>query len=333
MNKKKRTTINDVADYVGVHKTTVSRALNNPGRISKELSQKIKNAVTQLNYIPNQAARSLHLNYSNTLALLIPSFVNNVFNDVITGVKSVADESGYSLMVGTSTYDKNEEEKVVESYIQQSVDGFILTSTQHTERTLSILRSANVPVAEIMDVSENPFNINYGVDQESAAAEITKHLVAQGHKRIAFCSLALDSRATLRKRGWSQVLLDVGLDDSMAVHFDTQASLNTGAELLSEVLRRWGRVDAVFFVSDELAAGAIMECHRRSLNVGSEISICGFHDLEIAASVYPSLSTVSTPRRQMGELAAKGLVDIIEGVEVVDPIRTFPYEIKIRDSA
>ena len=130
MKKKKRTTINDVADFVGVHKTTVSRALNNPGRISKELSQKIRNAVTQLNYIPNQAARSLHLNYSNTLALLIPSFVNNVFNDVITGVKSVADASGYSLMVGTSTYDKDEEEKVVESYIQQSVDGFILTSTQ-----------------------------------------------------------------------------------------------------------------------------------------------------------------------------------------------------------
>jgi len=333
MIKKKRTTISDVADYVGVHKTTVSRALNNPGRISKELSVKIKNAVIELNYIPNQAARSLHLDYSNTIALLIPSFVNMVFDDVITGVKSVTDKHGYALMVGTSTYSELGEETIVESYIQQSVDGIILTSTRHTERTINMLNSAGLPVAEIMNMSDAPFDINYGVDQEAAAADITRYLVDKGHRRIVFCSLLLDSRATLRKKGCQRVLKEAGLDASMSLYSKAQASFQTGAELLAQVLQTWGLVDAVFFVSDELAAGAVMECHRRGLNVGKEISICGFNDLEMAKSIYPSLSTVATPRKEMGELAAKGLVDLIEGTEVIDPIRTFPYELKARDSA
>ena len=103
-NIKKRTTISDIAAHLGIHKTTVSRALKDSSSISKALSLKIKKAAKDLNYIPNRAAQSLSIQNNKTIALLLPSFGNNVFNDVVSGVKAVADELGYALMIGDATY-------------------------------------------------------------------------------------------------------------------------------------------------------------------------------------------------------------------------------------
>ena len=333
-NIKKRTTISDIAAHLGIHKTTVSRALKDSSSISKALSLKIKKAAKELNYIPNRAAQSLSIQNNKTIALLLPSFGNNVFNDVVSGVKAVADELGYALMIGDSTYSELGEERIVESYIQQAVSGFILTSSRHTDETIRMLKTSDAPVAEIMDMSESTFDINYGVDHFNAAKAMTDYLINEkARRKIAFCSLQLDWRAVLRKRGWEQALYNARLQDDMCLQSRADASFQAGAELLAESLHKWPDLDAVFFVSDELAAGAVMECNRRGIKPGKDIDICGFNDLSFAKAIYPSLTTVFTPRREMAELATRALISIIEGKSVKETSKVFPYEIKFRETA
>ena len=333
-NIKKRTTISDIAAHLGIHKTTVSRALKDSSSISKALSLKIKKAAKDLNYIPNRAAQSLSIQNNKTLALLLPSFGNNVFNEVVSGAKTVADELGYALMIGDSTYSELGEERIVESYIQQAVSGFILTSSRHTDETIRMLTTSDAPVAEIMDMSESTFDLNYGVDHFNAAKAMTDYLINEkARRKIAFCSLQLDWRAVLRKRGWEQALYNARLQDDMCLQSRADASFQAGAELLAESLHKWPDLDAVFFVSDELAAGAVMECNRRGIKPGKDIDICGFNDLSFAKAIYPSLTTVFTPRREMAELATRALISIIEGKSVKETSKVFPYEIKFRETA
>lgn len=331
--KKTRTTISDVAKHAGVHKTTVSRALKDSSSISKVLSLKIKKAAKELNYIPNRAAQSLSAHNNKTIALLLPSFGNNVFNEVVFGAKSVADAMNYSLMIGDSTYSELGEERVVESYIQQAVSGFILTSTRHTAETIKMLKASNAPVAEIMDISESTFDLNYGVDHKQAATELTQYLIAKGRRKIAFCSLLLDWRAVLRKQGWEKALQDAKLSSDLCIQSRAQASFQAGAELLIAALHKWPDLDAIFFVSDELAAGAVMECNRRGIKPGYDIDICGFNDLSFSKTIYPSLTTVYTPRKEMAELATRSLISLIEGKDVSEHTKIFPYEIKFRETA
>lgn len=331
--KKSRTKISDVANQLGVHKTTVSRALNNSSGISKSLALKIKKAARELNYIPNRAAQSLCADNNRTIALLLPSFGNNVFNDVMLGVKAVADKANYALMIGDSTYTELGEERTVESYIQQNVSGFILTSTRHTEETRKMLLATGTPVAEIMDISSEPFDINYGVNNELAAQSMTQHLIDKGRRNIAFCSLFLDWRAILRKQGWETALDNAGLSAERYVSSRADASFQAGAELLSETLHKWPDTDALFFVSDELAAGAVMECNRRGIKPGKDIDICGFNDLSFARSIYPALTTVSVPRRKMAEMATESLIALIEGEDVEPASQVLPFELKIRETA
>lgn len=331
--KKTRTTISDVAKHLGVHKTTVSRALNNSSSISNKLALKIKKAARELNYIPNRAAQNLSSRNNRTIALLVPSFSNDVFNDVVAGAKAAADELNYSLMIGDSTYSELGEERIVESYIEQAVSGFILTSTRHTERTVEMLKATEAPIAEIMNMSESVFDINYGVDQEKAAADMTQYLVDKGMKRIAFCSLLLDWRAIQRKKGWETTLRNAGLKADMCLHSRSPVSFQAGSELLNEALQKWPDVDAVFFVSDELAAGAVMECNRRGLKPGYDIAISGFNDLSYAKSIYPSLTTVYTPRHKMAEMATRSLITLIEGGKLSEPVKVLPYDIKERETA
>ena len=331
--KKSRTKISDVANHLGVHKTTVSRALNNASGVSKSLANKIKKAARELNYIPNRAAQSLCSDNNRTIALLLPSFGNNVFNDVMLGVKAVADKANYALMIGDSTYTELGEERTVESYIQQNVSGFILTSTRHTAETRKMLLATGTPVAEIMDISSEPFDINYGVNNALAAQSMPQHLIDKGRRNIAFCSLFLDWRAILRKQGWETALNSAGLSAERYLSSRADASFQAGAELLAETLHKWPDTDALFFVSDELAAGAVMECNRRGIKPGKDIDICGFNNLSFSRSIYPALTTVSVPRREMAEMATESLIALIEGEDVEQASQVLPFELKIRETA
>jgi LacI family gluconate utilization system Gnt-I transcriptional repressor len=330
----KRTTISDVAEYLGINKSTVSRALNNPNRVSNELHSKIIDACNVLNYLPNAAAKTLASASSKSIVLVIPSFTNSVFSEIISAAKSQCEAYDYNLLIGDSSYTKLGEEKVVENFISRNVDGFIFTETEHSLATQNLLRKANIPAVEIMDHLVKPnFNANFGVDQIAAATELTEYLVAKGRKRIAFCSTWLDKRALLRKTAWETVLEQHGLEHHRFINTKERTSFHNGSDAISEILNRWPDTDAVFFVNDDMAAGAIMQCHRYNIQVGKDLDIVGFNDLDFAEVINPRLTTIHTPRVEMAVKAVETLIALIEGKPCDSLHLAMQYELKIRESA
>ncbi len=128
-----------------------------------------------MNYIPNSIAKSLASSSTNSIVLLIPSFSNDVFKEVIDGVKEICDQWNYNLLISDFSYTPLEEQHIIEKYMQQNVDGFILTETFHTQKTIELLKTANIPTVEIMNIYDNPnFLANIGIDQYVAAKELIR---------------------------------------------------------------------------------------------------------------------------------------------------------------
>ena len=159
-----RITLGDVAGHVGVSKITVSRALRQPDKVADPLRQRILDAIDALGYIPNRQAGSLASARTHAIALLVPSLSNGVFSDVLRGVDDIVQDTGYQVLLGHSGYSLLEEEHLVSTYLGYGVEGFILPSGQHTERTLSLLSRSGLPVVEIMGLSASPVDMSVGLD-------------------------------------------------------------------------------------------------------------------------------------------------------------------------
>ncbi|AWB53659.1 LacI family DNA-binding transcriptional regulator [Pasteurella multocida] len=331
----KRTTIDDIAKALGVNKSTVSRAINNPSLVSNEMREKIQRMCERMNYIPNNIAKSLASSSTNSIVLLIPSFSNDVFNEVIEGVKRVCDQWNYNLLISDFSYTPLEEQRIIEKYLQQNVDGFILTETFHTQKTMDLLKIANIPTVEIMHIDSSPnFLANIGIDQYAAARYLIKFLVEEKkRKKIALCSSWLDSRACLRKTAWEDVLTECQLSTERYFRIQGKTSFTSGAESVLEILYQWPDTDAIFFINDDVAAGAIMECNRRGIKVGKELDIVGFNDLDFAKVLNPSLTTIFTPRFDMGKLGAEILIQYLAGKKPQQHIIELPFKFMRRQSA
>ena len=333
---KKHTTIDDIAKALGVNKSTVSRAINNPSLISTEMREKIEKMCRKMNYIPNSIAKSLASSSTNSIVLLIPSFSNDVFKEVIDGVKEICDQWNYNLLISDFSYTPLEEQHIIEKYMQQNVDGFILTETFHTQKTIELLKTANIPTVEIMNIYDNPnFLANIGIDQYVAAKELIRFLVQEKHrKNIALCSSWLDSRALLRKNAWEAVLNENNLVTDRHFKMQQRTSFASGAEALIEILYRWPDTDAIFFINDDIAAGAIMECSRRDIKVGKELDIVGFNDLEFSKVLNPSLTTIATPRFEIGKMGAEILIQFLTSKQLPpQQIIELPFKFMRRQSA
>lgn len=330
----KRTTLSDIADYVGINKSTVSRALSKPDRVSEDIRLKVAEASQALNYIPNVAAKNLASASSKSIVLIVPSFTNSVFSDVIETAKEQSRLRGYQLLIGDSAYTTLGEEKAIEHYLQHNVDGFILTETSHSNKTISLLTNSGVPVVEIMDVIEQPtFDANFGIDQSAAAEEITTHLINKGCRNIAFCSSWLDKRANLRKVSWEKTMASHNLENERIINLRSKTSFKSGADALEDILTQWPDTDAIFFVNDDLAAGAIMHSHRLGIKPGKDIDIVGFNDLDFSSVVSPTLSTVQVPRVEMTATATETLLNLVENKPTASLHQCFPYKLVLRESS
>ncbi|GAA5214182.1 LacI family DNA-binding transcriptional regulator [Corallincola platygyrae] len=328
-----RVTLADIAAKVGVSKITVSRAIRTPDKVSEALRLKIQRCIDENGYIPNRAAGALASSQSKTVALLVPSFSNAVFTEVVKGVDEVMLSEGYQVLIGHSGYSTLEEERLIETFLQFAVDGVILSGSQHTERARRMLGQANVPVVEMMELADNPLGICVGFDQVEAGRSVTEYLIEKGHKRIGFAGARMDHRAQQRLRGWREAMWKAGLSDEYLITSQAASSYDMGANLLAEFVQRWPDLDAIFFCNDDLAAGAIFECQRRNIRVPHELSVIGFNNLPIAASTSPSLTTVATPRYEVGRRSAQELLKLLQGEEAEELRIDLGFEVKGRESA
>lgn len=324
--KKRRPTLQDVADQVGVTKMTVSRFLRNPEKVSSKIKGQIESALDQLGYVHNRAPDILSKSRSYSIGVLVPSLTNQVFADVIKGIETETEPAGYQLMLAHYGYSQQSEEANIATLLSYNVDGLILSESYHTDRVKKMIETTGTPVVEIMDSISPAIQFSVGFDNEKASAAMTGHMIKLGRKNIVYLAARMDERTQMKMKGYEQTMNSHGLVPK-SLQTEQPSSFSLGASLLKDALLKWPEVDGLFCTNDDLAIGALFECQRLGISVPDQIGIAGFHGHDFAKVTVPRLATVSTPRYEMGAQAASLLLNHLAGNKVSTKAVELEFEI------
>jgi LacI family gluconate utilization system Gnt-I transcriptional repressor len=328
-------TLVDVALAAAVSPITVSRVINQPEKVSEAARLKVQKAIDDLGYIPNQHASSLASSRSGVIGVAIPSLSNVVFTDVLRGIYKVMGAAGYKVLLVDTHYSPLEEEKMVRTLMSQSPEGLIITGGDQTPACDQLLRRSRIPLVQIMELLANPIDMNIGFSHYEAGADVVAHLLAQGYRRIGFIGARLDSRVQQRMRGYTRALEKVDLFEGGLIATSPEpSSIALGGALFKTLMAaNQGHLDAVFCANDDLALGALFEAQRMNIAIPRQLAICGFNDIEAAAYVNPSLTSVAVGRYEMGIKAAELIIQVLNKQPVDNKQIDLGYVIKQRDSS
>lgn len=310
--KRSRPTLQDIADRVGITKMTVSRYMRNPDSVAQATRDKIAQVVEELGYIHNRTPAMLSKSSSKAIGILLPSLSNQVFSSFAQGVEHVTNLNGYDTLIAHYSYDRDVEEKKIESFLSYQVDGLILTDTNHTERTLQMIKTAGIPVVEAMDLPVNPIDMAVGLDHMQAAYEVVTQMIAKGKRNIAYFGARLDTRTQLRMHGYDKAVTETGLEP-LHVLTKEHSSFALGSTLLDKALLIQPELDGVFCTNDDIAIGTIMACRAKQQRVPEDISVVGFNALDMGKVISPTLASIDTPRFEIGKKSAELLLSALSG--------------------
>ncbi|PMR75168.1 gluconate operon transcriptional repressor GntR [Billgrantia endophytica] len=325
--KKKRPTLQDIADRVGATKMTVSRCLRDPATVSEELRERIFTVAEQVGYIPNRAPDLLSRATSHSIGVLVPSLTNQVFADVLVGIEAVTEPAGYHLMLSHYGYSPELEERSLASLLSYNVDGVILSDSRHTPRTCRMLETAGIPTIEIMDSLTPPLNQAVGFNNVRAAYDMVSEMIRRGRRHVIYLAVRLDERTRQREQGYRQAMEEQGLTP-VTLQRSQRSSYSVGAALLEEIVTDYPSADGIFCTNDDVAVGAYFECLRRGIEVPEQLAIAGFHGHDVGQVMSPRLASVVTPRQAIGERAAKELLARVRGGAVKATVIDLGYSIE-----
>lgn len=326
-----RTTLSDVADYIGVSAITVSRALNKPELVSEALRVRIDEAVQALGYVPNRAARALASARSHSVVVLVPSLSNTVFVDTLAAIHDTLYPRGYQMLIGDTRYSSQEEENLLRTYLEYNPDGILITGFDHTPATRSLLSAAGMPTVHMMELDDTMPCV--GFSQFDSGYALTRCLIEKGYRRIAFLAAQLDPRTLKRGEGYRAALREAGLySPQLELAESRPSSVGLGSRLLDRLLEQAPDCDAIFCNNDDLALGVLFQCQRRHIAVPGQLAIAGFNDLDASAWTNPPLTSVATPRYEIGREAAIMLLALMSGQVPVSTRVDLGYRLVVRHS-
>lgn len=331
MTKNKRPTLQDIADYLGITKMTISRYLRNPDSVANGTQARIAEAIERFGYIPNRAPDILSNAKSRAIGVLVPSLTNQVFANVIRGIEQITDKAGYQTMLAHYGYSEKKEERRIESLLSYNVDGIILSESQHSEKTKKMLKVANIPVIEIMDTTEVGIQQVVGFDNIAAAQAMVETMINRGHRNVVYFAARQDKRTRLRQQGYENAMARHQLTPHV-IATKEHSSFTLGGELLHQALETFPQIDGIFCTNDDIAIGAIFECQRLGIQVPKQIAVAGFHGHDVGQSITPQLATVITPRLDIGRIAAQELLARIDNIPAQSAIINLGYQIHFGES-
>lgn len=305
-----RVTINDVARASDTSKKTVSRVLNHEPGVRAEVRDRVMAAVAELNYRPLASARSLASNRSFMIGLLYDNLSPSYVMEVQAGVQEACEAQQYSMMVQPlDSTAKDFMERVEGILWRHRPDGLVLTPpiTDHPA-LLAHLHATDVPFASIAPRKSKGI-AGVILQEREAAAAMVDHLVALGHRRIAhIIGDPKHGAGVWRLAGYRDGMKRAGLEERADYMVQGQFSFESGVKAARQLLSLKQRPTAIFAADDDMAVGAIWAAAEAGVRVPDEISICGFDDTTIATRVWPLLTTVHQPVRDMGKRATEELL-------------------------
>ena len=300
-------TLRDVSEASGVSEMTVSRVLRNRSDVSDATRAKVLAATKSLGYVPNKIAGALASQRVNLVAVIIPSLSNMVFPEVMTGISEVLDETDLQPVFGVTNYHPEREEKVLYQMLSWRPSGVIIAGLEHSEASKAMLRAADIPVVEIMDVDGDPIDAAVGISHRRAGREMALEIVGAGYKRIGFLGtkMPLDHRARKRFEGFTEALAKAGLEVADQAFYSGGSALLKGREMTEKILSRTPDLDFIYYSNDMIGAGGLLYCLDKGIDVPGQIGLAGFNGVELLEGLPRKLATMDSCRTEIGRKAAR----------------------------
>lgn len=327
-------TMKDVARLAGVSTSTVSHVVNNTRFVSDEIRTRILQAVNELNYSPSALARSLKMNQTRTLGMIVTTSNNPFFAEVVAGVERICYQRNYSLILCNTEGDPARLSHSLDVLLQKRIDGLLLMCAEVKSASTDVLtRYPDIPVV-VMDwgpVSSKADRIEDNSVRGGYLA--TRHLIAHGHRRIGLITGPLDKRpAQMRLQGYQQALVEAGISlrDDYVVAGDFE--FTGGVTGMQQLLDLPEPPTAVFAGNDVAAVGVYQTLFRAGLRVPQDMSVIGYDNIELTRYLTPPLTTIHQPREDLCLQAVDTLLDRIQGADDAPRWITIEPELVERES-
>ena len=315
MANKKKTTIKDIANVLGITPSAVSKALNNHPRISDKTKTAVLQIAKNLDYQPNYLASALRKGKSNLVGVIIPKANSHFFSSIIEKIEEVLNNKGYNVIIAQSNESYEKECKSIDALLYTQVDGIIASMANETVKLdyYEKIKAKGIPLI-LFDRGENDLNVDYvGIDDYLSSQMVIEHLVAQGCKRIAHIAGFSHTRIYKNRiRGYRDALEKFGLpiEDSLIV--ESNLRIEDGRKIMKQLLELKERPDAVYAAGDYAALGALQVMQENNIRVPDDMALVGFSNEPFTSLVTPSISSIGQHSEQIGQIAAKTLLKRIE---------------------
>lgn len=331
-SRRKRPTIYDVARLAGVSTATVSRALNDIGQVAEAKRVAIDAAVAQLGYRPNTIARSLVTRSTQTIALLLPDITNPFYADLVTGIQQLTLERDYTMLLCTTDFDPEQEERYLRLLRAKHVDGALVDGLVLPPERIARFVEDGFPIVCLdRDVNSRAVPL-VQVDNRMGARLATEHLLALGHTRVAHIMGAPARISEERLLGYQGALGRAGVDPDSSLVALGNFTETGGHDAMQALLAAETGMTAVFAANDLSAIGAMNAIVASGRSVPRDISVVGFDDLRLAQYTSPPLTTIRQPAGDIARHSTELLLGMIAGRKPGKLHHLFPPELVIRSS-
>lgn len=330
-----RVRLTEVARLASCAPATVSRALNDPDKVSPEKRERIESVMRQLGYVRNHAARALRSQRSHMIGVLIPTLDYALYARMVGAASARFSEAGFSTLIATFGYDLDSEAKEAKLLLERGADALMLVGVHHRPALDALLDRFGVPYVCTYTSNPNGRHPTVGFDNAEASARLARHLIQLGHRTIGVISgITRDNdRTTERLRGIKAELAQRSIACGKSLIVERPYSISDGREACGMLLSQNDpRPTAIICGNDVLACGALAECRARGLKVPDDVSIVGFDNLDICLQSSPPLTTIDVPADEMGRVAASYILGELRSDQVLRHSR-IEVELVLRDSS
>ena len=326
--------IRKVSEVAGVSIATVSRTLKNPDLVTKETREKVLKAIEETGYRPNRMASNFSSGKSFLIVVLVNDLTNPFFSRIIKGVEEVAQENGYSVLLGDTHGIREREHKYAHLLLTHQADGLIQLDHSFPFNEEDARLAGKMPIVSVCDEIDSDFKYPHvTIDNYKAGREVGKHLLELGHKSFATISGPDDSQITTdRLDGLKSILAEHGIRVAAKWQKRGEYTMQSGERCAQELFSGNERPSAVFCFNDEIALGAYKAIKQAGLRIPQDVSVVGFDNIDTCAYMDPPLTTMDQPAQQMGRRAMELLYKLMNNEPLDELVEYNDFNLVVRES-
>ncbi|QLB20773.1 transcriptional repressor PurR [Vespertiliibacter pulmonis] len=312
-------TMKDIARLAGVSLSTVSHVVNRSRFVSPEITERVQNIITELNYKPSLVARSLKIKETNTFGMLVTASNNPFFSEVVRQVECYCERHHYHLIVVNTDNNSQSLKKHLDRLLAKQVDGLLLMCSEPQSVDMKIMANIHLPMV-VIDWWQQPVNADIIHENSELGGYLaTKALIDAGYTKIAVITGELSKSLSVnRLKGYKRAFIEKNLPICEDWIVESHFCYEGGVQATSKLLSLPNRPQAIFAMSDSIAIGAYHAIWQAKLAIPQDIAIIGYDNIELAQFLSPPLSTIHQPKARLAKNAVEQLL-----ARINDPNKPF----------